>query len=166
MEIENVRYCGELQTPFTVITSTDFVTLRFISDNIVTRTGFLAVWTPTTEPPTTKTKLVSCGQHFATDCSQCPYNGKTWVGEGWCNGDCHWIDEECTRTDLLFFATTSPTITLIAMTTTLSSSSSFEQILENTKNKKATAENVIKSPNFPLSYPVYSDQVSNCQTIN
>lgn len=32
--------------------------------------------------------LVSCGQHNATSCSECP-QGK---GRAWCNGDCQWDD--------------------------------------------------------------------------
>ena len=42
--------------------------------------------------------------HSAPVCSQCVYNGETFLGGGWCNGECHWIDQEClpitTRTDL------------------------------------------------------------------
>ena len=38
---------------------------------------------------------MSCGQHSAVDCSQCPYDGDTWASEGWCNGDCSWINEQC-----------------------------------------------------------------------
>ena len=34
------------------------------------------------------TTALSCGGHFALDCSQCPCNGDAWVGQGWCNGDC------------------------------------------------------------------------------
>ena len=46
-------------------------------------------------PPNTRTIIVSCGQHSAIDCSRCPYYGDTWVSEGWCNGDCSWINEQC-----------------------------------------------------------------------
>ena len=38
------------------------------------------------------TTAVSCGGHFAIDCSQCPCNGDAWVGQGWCNGDCLQLD--------------------------------------------------------------------------
>ena len=84
-----------IATPFTIITNTNNVDITFSSDSIVTRTGFLAIWSATTEPPTTRTRLVSCGQHLAIDCSRCPYEGDTWVGEGGCNGDCSWINEQC-----------------------------------------------------------------------
>ena len=105
MEIENTRYSGEISTPFTIITNTNDVNMRFRSDGSETRTGFLAIWSATTEPPTTRTRFVNCWPHSAIDCSQCPYDGDTWVSEDWCNGDCHWIDQEClpiiTRTDLI-----------------------------------------------------------------
>ena len=89
------RGCGEVPTPFTIITNTNNVDIIFHSDDIGTRTGFLAIWSATTEPPTTRTRLLSCGQHSAIDCSQCPYDGDAWVSEGWCNGDCSWINEQC-----------------------------------------------------------------------
>ena len=38
---------------------------------------------------------MSCGGHSANNCNECPYNGAILVGKSWCNGDCHWIDEEC-----------------------------------------------------------------------
>ena len=102
LEIEDVKYCGEkgtsseIPTPFSIITTTNSVNLRFITSSSDTRTGFLAIWSATTEPPTTRTtKPVSCGKHSARYCSQCPYNGDTWMGRGWCNGDCAWIDEKC-----------------------------------------------------------------------
>ena len=99
LEIEGEKYCGEIQTPFTVITNTNNVDIKFISDDIqaanVARSGFMAIWSFTTEAPTPRTTFVSCGQHFAIDCSQCPYDGDTLVGEGWCNGDCCWKDQEC-----------------------------------------------------------------------
>ena len=37
---------------------------------------------------------VSCGNHRADSCSECPYhavNG-TYMGKDWCNGDCMWMD--------------------------------------------------------------------------
>ena len=95
LQIEGEKYCGEWTTPFTIITNTNNVDVTFISDRSETRTGFLAIWSATTEPPTIPTAPVSCGEHSAVDCSLCPYNGDIYVGEGWCNGDCSWIDDEC-----------------------------------------------------------------------
>ena len=34
---------------------------------------------------------VSCGQHSAASCAECPQGH----GSGWCNGDCVWVDGEC-----------------------------------------------------------------------
>ena len=50
MEIEGEKYCGEkgtsseIPTPFSIITNTNDVNLRFHSDGSETRTGFLAIW--------------------------------------------------------------------------------------------------------------------------
>ena len=38
---------------------------------------------------------MSCGSHSATDCNRCPVNGDSFMGASWCNGDCHWKDDEC-----------------------------------------------------------------------
>lgn len=35
---------------------------------------------------------VSCGSHNAISCSGCPQGN----GASWCNGDCEWLNEECT----------------------------------------------------------------------
>ena len=51
-EIYDDKYCGEIETPWTIITNSSTVDIRFTTDNIVTRSGFLAVWSPTiTEGP-------------------------------------------------------------------------------------------------------------------
>ena len=183
MEIEGDKYCGEIgtpteiPTPFSVITNTNDVNLIFHSDGSSTRTGFLAIWSATTEPPTTRTRRVSCGQHSAVDCSQCPYDGDTWVGEGWCHGDCHWRDEDqqcvisTTGDDLDIIYTTASPMTA----TTPTSSNRLESLRTSTikpiamhnkdENSKTTSkideENVIKSPNYPLQYPIYSHQVTD-----
>ena len=34
---------------------------------------------------------VSCGNHRASACADCP-QGK---GADWCNGDCQWVNEQC-----------------------------------------------------------------------
>jgi len=37
---------------------------------------------------------VSCGGHYAPNCTMCITDQETgaWVGENWCNGDCFWSD--------------------------------------------------------------------------
>ena len=113
--------------------------------------------------PGPRIRLVSCGQHYAIDCSQCPYDGDTWVSEGWCNGECHWVDKKClpitTRTELkhdIIYETNSPT-TLPSATasTTTSLSIRFESVLQSATEETTTLEskNIINSPNFPLQYP-------------
>ena len=34
---------------------------------------------------------MSCGNHNATSCQDCPQGN----GAGWCNGDCKWIYNQC-----------------------------------------------------------------------
>ena len=55
MEIDSEKYCGgigtssEIPTPFSIITNTNTVDLRFITSRYgpsSTRTGFLAIWSP------------------------------------------------------------------------------------------------------------------------
>ena len=40
---------------------------------------------------TSSTIAVSCGNHFAYDCADCPQGN----GADWCNGDCNWINNQC-----------------------------------------------------------------------
>ena len=58
LEIEDEKYCGEgeLETPFIIITSTNNVNVTFVSDEIFPRSGFLAIWKPTTESNTNSTR--------------------------------------------------------------------------------------------------------------
>ena len=186
LQIDNEKYCGkiktpsEISTPFSIVTNANSIDVTFRSDNFDGfNAGFLAIWSATTEPPTTRTRLVSCGQHSATECSQCPYDGDTWVSEGWCNGDCSWINEQCvlsTRSDLeTIYTTASPIIAPITTATTTSSkrlaslwtiwTSTTKPIYEHTTDEnsittsKIDEENVVKSPKYPLPYPINSHQV-------
>ena len=38
---------------------------------------------------------ISCGNHQAPTCSECPQGN----GAAWCNGVCTWIDGECINID-------------------------------------------------------------------
>ena len=53
LAIDDEKYCGEIPTPWTIITNSNTATASFISDGSVTHVGFLAVWTSTTEESTT-----------------------------------------------------------------------------------------------------------------
>ena len=46
------RHCGQTTKPWSIITNTNFVTVRFSSNYRNPYTGFLAIWSPTTAPPT------------------------------------------------------------------------------------------------------------------
>ena len=47
----NSRHCGQTTKPWNIITNTNSITLRFLSDKGFVRTGFLAVWSPATATP-------------------------------------------------------------------------------------------------------------------
>ena len=78
LEIEGEKYCEEIPTPFTTITNTNNVDIKLISDYYdAGNRGYLAIWSATTEPPTstsTRTRLVSFGQHSSRDSSNYHYN--------------------------------------------------------------------------------------------
>ena len=46
------RHCGQASQPWTIISNTNKLIVTFVSDVGYTLTGFLAVWSATTEPPT------------------------------------------------------------------------------------------------------------------
>ena len=66
MEVEDEKFCGEILTPFTIITNSNTVNVMFKTDSSETFGGFLAVWTPTnevattTEAPVTNPPLTGC----------------------------------------------------------------------------------------------------------
>ena len=56
------KHCGRIRKPWIFISNSNIMVIRLISDNIVRRSGFLAIWTTTSEPPTypTSPKCDSC----------------------------------------------------------------------------------------------------------
>ena len=53
LEIEGEQFCGEKQ-PFIMVTNTNTVDIRFISNDFdASNLGFMAIWSATTDPPTT-----------------------------------------------------------------------------------------------------------------
>ena len=52
---------------------------------------------------------MSCGNHYATTCVDCPQGN----GASWCNGDCTWITDQCTET--LTTGAISSTISTISL---------------------------------------------------
>ena len=187
------KHCGRIDLPWSIVSNTNIMTVRFKSDNSVTETGFLAVLSETTEPPTypspsscdscifpfTLLTTVSCGQHSASNCSQCPYNGEAWIGEAWCNGDCSWINEECvlSRPSIQFH--TCIRVEGIDDQPWCSPSEQFNftqpvdggtHIFPSLSNKvfcldsdtscpNTAPQELITSPDYPQSYPNNADQV-------
>ena len=135
MELENEKYCGEIPTPFTIITNTNNVNLRFTSDGSVTPTGFLAVWTASTEPPPTPTGCDSCIFPFVfgeTTFDTC-ISVQDVDTQPWCSYDI-----------------IPPVINTPSKITCSDSDSSCPS---------SPPQTVITSPNYPESYPTNADQV-------
>ena len=53
------RHCGETTEPWSIITESHLI-IRFSSNEVASLTGFLALWSPTTAPPTYQA-TVGCG---------------------------------------------------------------------------------------------------------
>jgi len=58
---------------------------------------------PTKLPTDSPTTLVSCGNHYAPSCAECPQGN----GAAWCNGECSWINNQC-QTFFIDSPTASP----------------------------------------------------------
>ena len=52
IQIDNTKHCGSVSQPWTIISYTNIMNIEFKSDDGTTNSGYLAVWTPTTEPAT------------------------------------------------------------------------------------------------------------------
>jgi len=51
---------------------------------------------PDSSPPLDMLAPIDCGGHDAPNCEACPYNESgTYMGPAWCNGMCHWYNDEC-----------------------------------------------------------------------
>ena len=58
MEVDqSTRHCGHILKSWSIIGSSNIMTLRLRSDNDHSFDGFQALWAPTTEPPTFSTKI-------------------------------------------------------------------------------------------------------------
>ena len=65
MELDNFsKHCGSISHPWSFISSTNKLNVTFRSNSGGTGTGFLAVWTATTEPPTSTLSCDLCNFPF------------------------------------------------------------------------------------------------------
>ena len=61
MELDNFsKHCGTISQPWSIISNTNTLTVRFRSNGSGRRTGFVAVWTASSEPPTYPPPLTGC----------------------------------------------------------------------------------------------------------
>ena len=59
-------HCGHIAKPWSVVSNSNVMTLRFRSNYEENFTGFLGIWSPTAEPPTFKSK-------FGSGCENCEF---------------------------------------------------------------------------------------------
>ena len=50
LQVEDNKLCGEIPTPFSIITNKNNVNIRLKTSTIDTRTGFLAIWSASNDP--------------------------------------------------------------------------------------------------------------------
>ena len=138
MEIEDEKYCGEIgtsteiSTPFSIITNTNSVNLRFITSSSDTRTGFLAIWSQYNIP----TGCNNCDFPFTfgdTTFETC-ISVKDVDTQPWCS-----------------YNITTPVINTFATKISCSDSDS--------SCPSSPPQPVISSPDYPLNYPNDADQV-------
>ena len=146
LEIENVKYCGEMgtsseiPTPFTIITNSNSVNVRFRSDNFDNGLpGFLAIWS-------------SSQYNIPTGCNNCDFPFKF----GDTTFDTCIIVQDVDTLPWCSPGVLSPPINegihilpLIKVTCSDSDSSC----------PSSPSQTVISSPDYPLNYPNNADQV-------
>ena len=64
IDFYGTRHCGLITQPWSMISKTNIMKMRFISDYSVRRSGFLAIWSATEEPSTYPT---------STGCDTCVF---------------------------------------------------------------------------------------------
>ena len=55
LQIEEKKFCGEIRTPFSIITNKNTANVQLMTSTIDTRTGFLAIWSAASNEPNTRT---------------------------------------------------------------------------------------------------------------
>ena len=131
VEIEGEKYCGQ-RTPFSIITNTNSINLRFITSGSSdkTCTGFLAIWSQYETP---------------TGCNNCDF--PFMFGEATFD-TC--ISEQGVD-DQPWCSVTPPIINIDGNKISCSDSDS--------SCPSTPSQTVIISPNYPLNYPLDADQV-------
>ena len=145
MELDNFsKHCGSISQPWSIITNTNKLTVRFRSNGSVRLTGFVAVWTASTESPT---------YPRPTGCDSCTF--PFVFGDGTFDTCISVQDVDpqpwCSPSPLSPPANEGthilPPITKITCSDSDSSCPS------------SPPQTVISSPDYPLNYPNYADQV-------
>ena len=138
------KHCGQISEPWSIITNTNTLTVTFKSNSYGTLTGFLAVWTATSEPPTYSPAPTSCdncdfpfmylGETFDTCISVQDVDTQPW-----CSGPLSAPTDEGTHV-----LPPPPKI----------SCSNSDSLCPSLPSKT-----LVTSPDYPLNYPNNADEV-------
>ena len=142
LELDNFsKHCGSISQPWTIISNTNTLTVRFRS-SLGYRTGFLAVWTPSSEPPTYPTP---------TGCDSCTF--PFVFGDGTFN-TCISVQDVDSQPWCSSGPLSPPTVegTHIFLPKITCSDS-------DSSCPSSPPQTVISSPRYPLDYPNDADEV-------
>ena len=142
------RHCGRVDQPWSIISTTNIINMRFRSDYSVRLAGFLAVWSATNEPPTYSTP---------SGCDNCvfPFNyGNTTFDTCISVED---VDDQPWCSPSESYNNAPP----VNEGTHLVPSISSKVFCLNSDSScpSSPAKELITSPEYPQSYPNNDDQV-------
>ena len=141
VELDNFsKHCGSISQPWSIISNTNTLTVTFRSNGVGRQTGFVAVWTASSEPPTyppTPTGCDSCTFPFV-------------FGSGSFDTCISVLDEDTQPWCSTFLSTEG---THIPPPPKISCSDS------DSSCPSSPSKTVITSPDYPASYPNNADEV-------
>ena len=138
------RHCGEITKPLNIITESHLITIRFSSNGAGSLNGFLAIWSPTTAPPT---------YPQSTGCESCTF---PFVFGGGTFDTCISVEDVDTQ-PWCSYNITPPTNEGIHFI-------SFPKIScfdTDSSCPSTPPQMLVSSPNYPLPYPNNADEVKN-----
>ena len=139
----NSRHCGQTTKPWSIITDSNYITIRFSSDDSFQFTGFLAIWSATKELPT---------YPRYTGCDSCTF---PFVFGNTAFDTCISIQDVDTQPWCSYNITPPTDEGTHLFTPPKISCSDSDSSCPNTPS-----QTLITSPDYPLPYPNNADQVN------
>ena len=137
------RHCGQTTKPWSIITDSNYITIRFSSDDSFQFTGFLAIWSATKELPT---------YPRYTGCDSCTF---PFVFGNTAFDTCISIQDVDTQPWCSYNITPPTDEGTHLFTPPKISCSDSDSSCPNTPS-----QTLITSPDYPLPYPNNADQVN------